>query len=212
MSVVAAIADLGGIYANTSWWAVNFPKSWSFVTSLKAVFLVIVPRFFLGILPKVYKNLDTLIDSGINKETDEFVPLIAILASKHRNFKTGYLSFLNFIWISVIALGVIFASIHQTAVVAVWVIMTLTIKPEHVNEIREEIEQVLDVDDEGRPVLSADGLRKAEKLDSFIREVSRIPCFWLTTSICSFWFTVSSSFPSTPFSFASLFPDRKSVV
>lgn len=173
MSVVAAIADLGGIYANTSWWARNFPKTWSFFTSLKAVFFVIVPRFFFGILPRVYRNLDSLIDSGINKGSTDFVPLIAILASKHRNFNTGYLSFLNFIWISVIALGVIFASIHQTAVVAVWVIMTLTLKPQHVSEIREEIEQVLDLDDEGRPVLSADGLRRAEKLDSFIREVMR---------------------------------------
>lgn len=172
MKVVSAVAELGGIYANSSWWARHYPRLWSFTTSMRTIFGIIIPHYFCRLIPRVWRNIEKHTNQAADAPSDAYVPFIELLVAKHVNAKSGRISLLNFLWISVVALGVIFASIHQTAVVAVWCVMNLALKPDYISEIREEIEDVLEVDAEGFVKLSADGLRRADKLDSFIREVS----------------------------------------
>lgn len=101
-------------------------------------------------------------------------PFFDLLAAKHRNRRSGNLSPLNFVWCATVCLGIIFASIHQTAVVAVWCVMMLAQKQEdYLPALRKEWEENVDVDDEGNVNLSIENLRSLSMLDSFIREVMR---------------------------------------
>lgn len=172
MDVVVAVANLSGIYENTRGWR-YLPWLWSLKTTLGAIFLTVVPRFFFGILPRMYANKDNHLNHGVDVENDEYAPFFDLLAAKHRDRKTGRLSFLNFVWCAVVCLGIIFASIHQTAVVAAWCVMNLAKKTEYQAEIRAEIESCLEQDADGNRQLTVESLRRAEKLDSFIRETMR---------------------------------------
>jgi len=69
----------------------------------------------------------------------------------------------------------IFASVHQTAAVAVWVMYELAVRREYIPAIREELLIISDsIDSSGVHRLSYEALRRATVLDSFIREVLRL--------------------------------------
>lgn len=173
MSITVAISNLAGIYENTQGWR-RFPSIWSLKTTLQAIFGTVVPKFFFGILPTLWKNRQAHLNHGIDVEHNEYAPFFDLLASKHRNKQTGSLSIWNFIWCATVSLGIIFASIHQTAVVAVWCVMVLCQKQdEYLHELRKEWEECIDQDDEGNLHLSIQNLRELVKTDSFIREVMR---------------------------------------
>lgn len=173
MDVVVAIANLSGIYENTQGWK-YLPGLWSFKTTMVAIFGTVVPKFFFGVLPQLWKNRNVHLDNGVDVEHNEYSPFLDLLAAKHRSKKTGKLTFLNFVWCSIVCLGIIFASIHQTAVVAVWCVMNLVKRQEqYLSEIREEIKENIQVDDLGNSCLSIEALRNLTKMDSFIREVMR---------------------------------------
>ncbi|UZJ53961.1 hypothetical protein CBS101457_003281 [Exobasidium rhododendri] len=175
MEIVVAIAHLSGIYENTQGWR-YFPSLWSFKTTMVAIFGTIIPRFFFGILPQLWRNRDMHLNQGADTaDSTEYAPFLDLLTVKYRNSKTGQISLLNFIWCAIICLGVIFASIHQTAVVAVWCIFNLAKRQdEYLGDIRAEMKQHLESDAEGNTDLSMESLRNLTKLDSFIREVMRI--------------------------------------
>lgn len=173
MDVVVAIAHLSGIYENTQGWK-YLPGLWSFKTTMTAIFGTVVPKFFFGVVPQIWKNRNVHLNHGVDVESNEYAPFFDLLAAKHRSKGTGKLSFLNFLWCSIICLGIIFASVHQTAVVAVWCVMNLSKRQgEYLAEIRAEIKENVQVDDEGQSSLSIESLRELTKLDSFIREVMR---------------------------------------
>jgi cytochrome P450 len=81
------------------------------------------------------------------------------------------MSFSDRIWLLLLVLGLIFASIHQTAVVLVWTLYELAKRPEELGALRSEY--VTEADEEGKTALTYASLRNAERLDSFIREVMR---------------------------------------
>lgn len=178
MDVVTAITHLSGIYSNTQAWK-YFPSLWSAKTTIQAIFGTIIPRFFFGVLPKLWKmnSKNVFFDYSVDVDDDkvnEHCAFFDILVAKHRNKRTGKLSFFNFIWCSTICMGIIFASVHQTAVVAVWCIMNLCYRQdEYLNEIRTEMTEYIQSDDQGDYHLSISSLRNLTKMDSFIREVMR---------------------------------------
>jgi len=172
MAVVGAIADLSGIYENTHGWAWA-PALWSLKTTLGAICFTIVPQFFFSIVPLLWRNRESHLNAGLDVDSTAFAPFFDLLAARHRNRATDQLSFLNFVWCAVVCLGIIFASVHQSAVMAVWCIANLAKRPEYIDEIRAEFDEVLETDAEGKSVLGLEGLRRSEKLDSFIREVLR---------------------------------------
>ena len=104
----------------------------------------------------------------------------------------GHVSILSTLWVSTLilayvsranmhiftypetTLSFIFASVHQTAAVVVWVVFELSVRKEYIPAIREELFVVADnIDDCGIQRLSYEALRRSTVLDSFIREVLR---------------------------------------
>ena len=62
----------------------------------------------------------------------------------------------------------------QSAVVAVWIVYELAARPAYIPAIKEELMAVADIGPDGTHQLSYESLRKAQYLDSFIREVLRL--------------------------------------
>ena len=59
---------------------------------------------------------------------------------------------------------------------AVWCIANLAKRPEYIDEIRAEFDEVLETDAEGKSVLGLEGLRRSEKLDSLCVACARRSC------------------------------------
>lgn len=57
---------------------------------------------------------------------------------------------------------------------AVWIVYELAARPTYIAAIREELMSVAESGPDGSPQLSYESLRKAQYLDSFIREVLRL--------------------------------------
>jgi cytochrome P450 len=68
-------------------------------------------------------------------------------------------------------LGLIFAAIHTTSLVATAVLYTLAATPEYVGPLREEIRGVI-AEYDGN--ITAKALQQMEKLDSYMKEVNRV--------------------------------------
>jgi hypothetical protein len=172
MATATAISSLAGVYENTQGWT-YFPWLWSLQNTLSAVCFTMIPRYFCSVVPKLWRERNQRIKS-IDTSSNEFVPFFDLLAIKYRDPKSGKLGFGNFIWCTVVCLGLVFASIHQSAVVAVWCIMSL-VKRQHgyLDELRSEWEQHIEIDADGKQFWSVKSLKKLVKLDSFIREVMR---------------------------------------
>ncbi|TIC90112.1 Cytochrome P450 monooxygenase pyr3 [Colletotrichum higginsianum] len=72
-----------------------------------------------------------------------------------------------------------FAAIHTTSMTTTFALYDLLSRPQYIQALREEIEQVMaedgtESDEEGRPFLSKVSLGKLKKLDSFIKESQRL--------------------------------------
>ncbi|KAF8893746.1 cytochrome P450 [Mucidula mucida] len=171
--IAASIATLTGIYENLSWWSRKFPTASRMMIWLKVMLIAIPYHFVRGIGWRAFKELSVVTDPRLSPEkcrisTD---PVLVNFSRKFVNKDTHRISILDRIWILTVLLGLIFASVHQTAVVIVWVLFELAKRPEFVKDIRAEV--VLETGDNGTHSLTYASLRNAECLDSFIREVMR---------------------------------------
>ncbi|KAG4431082.1 hypothetical protein IFR05_013437 [Cadophora sp. M221] len=92
--VVASITELTGIYENMRRWR-YFPGLWSFKIAMKAIIWTMVPKYFFGIVPQVWKNKESHLDHGVDVEKNEYSPLLDPLVAKHRDKGTNKLSFSN---------------------------------------------------------------------------------------------------------------------
>lgn len=68
-------------------------------------------------------------------------------------------------------LGLIFAAIHTTSLTATNILYTLAVTPEYIEPLREEIRQALNNND---GVITSRALQQMEKLDSYMKEVTRL--------------------------------------
>ncbi|KIY71972.1 cytochrome P450 [Cylindrobasidium torrendii FP15055 ss-10] len=166
--VAVAVASLTGIFQNTSWWSRAFPTAWRFFIWMK-VMAHDIPRYFLSSIGwKILRDLSTVDGLYDTKDSD---PVIKRFARRYVDTRTGKISFWDRVWVLSIVLGLIFASVHQTAVVIVWVIFELAKRPEFAEGFRAET--VYETDTDGKLRLSHASTKNAERLDSFIREVMR---------------------------------------
>lgn len=100
-------------------------------------------------------------------------PLVHYVARMYTDSQ-GHVSILSAMWVSTLVLAFIFASVHQTAAVAVWVVFELSIQKEYLASVQEELSAIADgIDSGGVHKLTYDALRRSTVLDSFIREVLR---------------------------------------
>lgn len=168
-AVAVAMANMTGMHQNTHEW-IWFPSLWVFLTGIRAVFCTIIPRIFLGIAPTLWKTRRQRLANGLTALHGQYVPLFGILLVKHYHEKTGFSALTGFAWCVIVCVGMIFASIHQTAVAGFWILIKLTQKQdEYLPAIREELDAVAPA---GEP-LTLKKLSQLTLLDSFIREVLR---------------------------------------
>ncbi|KAL0062153.1 hypothetical protein AAF712_010995 [Marasmius tenuissimus] len=164
--IAVEVATLGGIFQNMSWFARTFPRVWRIATWLR-VFLYSIPiNFILGIGHEVYHQLGQIDAYDKEGHRDSDGGTAFTWARKYVDHSQGQIGVLDRLWILTVVLGMIFASVHQTAVVMVWIAFELAKRPEDVKLIREEMDR------EGMSMRYA-SLRRFEYLDSFIREVMR---------------------------------------
>ncbi|KAJ7238517.1 cytochrome P450 [Mycena haematopus] len=166
--VATDIAGLTGMYSNSSFLGRHFPTVWAILTWVKVTCTSIL-AFFRFIGPQVWKHVRSRQwVAGEEKPTS----VLEYLAYRHA--KNGSVGFTSFLWIMSMLLGLIFASVHQTASVVVWVVFELAKRPEYLKALRDEVYNNVD------PVTNnldssniVDAIQKATWLDSFIREVMR---------------------------------------
>ncbi|KAG7444134.1 cytochrome P450 [Guyanagaster necrorhizus] len=173
--IASDIAVLSGIYQNIGYWSRTFPTSWRVITWIRIMAFSIPWNFIRVIGFRVWKDLRSCTKTGstghLRKET-----LLHYLVRRY-SYKDAHavrLTLLDSLWILGLTLGLLFASIHQTAAVIVWVVFELAVRPESIPILRAELQDVLEVDEHsGKLVLTNASLKNAERLDSFIREVMR---------------------------------------
>ncbi|KAK0222167.1 cytochrome P450 [Armillaria fumosa] len=174
-NIASDIAVLSGIYQNIGYWSRTFPATWRVITWIRVMGFSIPWNFVRIIGFRVWKDLRLWSRSGstnhLHKES-----LLHYLALRYssKDTHTVRLTLVDSLWISGLTLGLLFASIHQTAAVIIWVVFELAVRPENIPTLRAELQDVLEIDEHsGKPMLTSASLKNAERLDSFIREVMR---------------------------------------
>ncbi|KAK0185685.1 cytochrome P450 [Armillaria mellea] len=173
-NIASDIAVLSGIYQNIGYWSRTFPTTWRVVTWIRVMGFSIPWNFVRIIGFRVWKDLRLWSKSGATNWSQE--SLLHYLAQRYSSKDThpARLTVLDSLWILGLTLGLLFASIHQTAAVIIWVVFELAVRPEIIPTLRAELQDVLEVDEHsGKLVLTNASLKNAERLDSFIREVMR---------------------------------------
>ncbi|KAJ6541702.1 cytochrome P450 [Mycena capillaripes] len=166
--VATDIAGLTGMYQNSSFLGRRFPMVWAISTWVKVICTSIL-TFFRIIGPQVWRHVRSRKwVAGEEKPTS----VLEYLSYKHA--KDGTVGLASFLWIMSLLLGIIFASVHQTASVVVWVVFELAMRPEYLKALREEIYHNVDpVTNDLDPSNIGETIQKSVWLDSFIREVMR---------------------------------------
>ncbi|KAI5996563.1 cytochrome P450 [Pisolithus orientalis] len=189
-----AIATMTGIYQNLLPFARTFPKTWKVITWARLVVKVIIFQYCHVIVPIIwreicghkYRPLNSRVSEYIDEEERHDEPLVHYVARMYTDSQ-GHVSILSAMWVSTLVLAIskprrltqklasfIFASVHQTAAVAVWVVFELSIQKEYLASVQEELSAIADgIDSGGVHKLTYDALRRSTVLDSFIREVLR---------------------------------------
>ncbi|KAJ7146386.1 cytochrome P450 [Mycena epipterygia] len=166
--VATDIAGLTGMYQNSSAFGRRFPTLWSVFTWVKVICTSIL-AFFCVIGPQVWRQVRS---RKWVAEEEKPTNVLEYLSYKHA--KNGTVGPTSFLWIMSLLQGIIFASVHQTASVVVWVVFELALRPEYLEHLREEINNNVDpVTNDLDPSNIGEAIQRATWLDSFIREVMR---------------------------------------
>lgn len=171
-----SIANITGIYENLSWFSRTFPRLSKFSRLLRLLFGTLIYRYFFVLGPYVWRELRNNKFEPLARSEKEHDANESVLRYLGRMFarEDGTVSAVDTFWCMCLMLSLIFASVHQTAVVAVWVMYELASRPTYIPAIREELLAVAELQADGSHYLSYDSLRNARLLDSFIREVMRL--------------------------------------
>lgn len=168
-AIAVAMASMTGLHENTHGW-LWAPVLWVFFTGISGVVFTIIPCFFVGIVPALWKARHQHLKNGLAARHGTYVPLFDVLLVKHYHQKKGVCALSGFLWAATLCIGLMFASIHQTAVAGLWILIGLTEKQEqYLPAIRKQWDSV--VSSNGK--LSVKYLSRMTLLDSFIRETFR---------------------------------------
>ncbi|KAF7302853.1 hypothetical protein MKEN_01247500 [Mycena kentingensis (nom. inval.)] len=175
VNLIVKIAEdfsiMTGVYLPLSPFGRRFPTLWAAFTWIKAL-CTTIPRFFFTFGPALWRHLR---GRKWIKNQDTAVPasVLEYLAFKHAR-EDGTISRGGFMWILSIVQTLVFASVHQTASVAAWVMFEIAKRPEYLEKLRTEAFSLADpVTHEFEPSSINETLQKAVLLDAFIREVLR---------------------------------------
>ncbi|KAF7302845.1 hypothetical protein MKEN_01246600 [Mycena kentingensis (nom. inval.)] len=172
--IATDLAELTGMYLNSSWVAHHFPKVYNILAWIR-VTCTSVQRFFRIIGPPVWHRLRSR--KWIRNPDDTPTSALEYMAFKHAA-ADGTIGIPAYLQIMSLLMGVIFASVHQTASVAVWVVFEIALRPEYLAKLRAEAHAQANVDPithELDPATIAHAVQpsSAPLIDAFIREVMR---------------------------------------
>ncbi|KAF8824662.1 hypothetical protein HHX47_DHR8000060 [Lentinula edodes] len=167
--VAMNMATAGGMYQNTSWWARQYPFMWR-ITTWACVISSILFEFLPTVGFEVWREIQ-----DYSPELD--LPDVTILQYLLTEW-TDHQSFLwklkRFLWMIILLIGILFASIHQTSSVATWIICEISARPDEQMALRAELDDLAPFEaSTGRRQITHSALQNAARLDSFIREVLR---------------------------------------
>ncbi|CRK23187.1 hypothetical protein BN1723_002945 [Verticillium longisporum] len=168
LDISADVAELMGLRRHESRMAHKYPRLWRTLTLTKIVLI----RLPLDIGLVFARRLWADISSREKHRDPEDETIFSHLVDRYAS-TSGSVSFLSKLWIMILILTVIFGSVHQTAVIIVWVTYFLAIHPDCQKSIRDEAESLV------RSEMSGSGseykaLQDATLVDSFVREVLRM--------------------------------------
>lgn len=167
--VAVAMANMTGMHENTHEWT-WLPSLWVLLNGISNILLTIIPCFFFSIFPALWKARKQHLENGLAACHGTYVPLFDILLVKHYHNKGGVRALGGFLWCAILCVGLIFASIHQTAVASFWILIQLAEKQdEYLPSIREQWETIAPLNNTG----TVKRLGQMTLLDSFIRETLR---------------------------------------
>ncbi|OBZ68632.1 Lanosterol 14-alpha demethylase [Grifola frondosa] len=164
-------------YQNFSILGKYFPFFWIIYTWVK-VMLISIPFGFLRIYgPQLWQDVnkyEAMAASGKVSPKDEPRSVLYLIVKTYTPPDGRSVGVFRRMYIAILLLCLIFASVHTTTVVSQWVLFQLAVRPEYLEPLREELSRVLEQDESGALRLTAASLREARLLDSFIREVMRL--------------------------------------
>jgi hypothetical protein len=167
--VAVAMARMTGMHENTHEWT-WFPSLWVLINGISSVLFTIIPRFFFSVVPRLWNARHQHLENGLAARHGKYVPLFDILLAKHYSNETGIRALGSFLWCAILCVGLIFASIHQTVVAGIWILIRLAEKQEeYLPAIREQWEAIAPLNG----TMTTKALSQMTLLDSFMREVLR---------------------------------------
>ncbi|KAI0701240.1 cytochrome P450 [Cerioporus squamosus] len=171
------MAELTGQYQNFSLIGKYIPILWILYTWVKVMLISIPFGFLRKCGPAIYSDInryEDMISSGKLSPKDEPRNVLFLITKTYHPSDGKRIGPLRRLYIAILLLCLIFAAVHTTTVVSQWVLCQLAMRPEYLAPLREELVQVLEEDEDGRLRLTAQSLREARLMDSFIREVMRL--------------------------------------
>ncbi|RPD64783.1 cytochrome P450 [Lentinus tigrinus ALCF2SS1-6] len=186
------MAELTGQYQNFSLIGKYIPILWILYTWVKVMLISIPFGFLRKCGPAIYSDInryEDMLSSGKLSPKDEPRNVLFLITKTYYPGNGKRIGSLRRLYIAILLLclisnllsqrplvvsSLIFAAVHTTTVVSQWVLCQLAMRPEYLAPLREELVQVLEEDEDGKLRLTAQSLREARLMDSFIREVMRL--------------------------------------
>ncbi|KAJ6623564.1 cytochrome P450 [Mycena sp. CBHHK59/15] len=168
------LSTMMGMFQNTDFFSRTFPATWRILAFMRVFIFTVIPGFLFVLGPHIWRAINAFEQThkhSANIAEDNDIGLVRLLAKKWIDTKTGQVSVLRRMWIVIIVAGFVFASVHNTTIVTVWVMYELARRPEYLQQLRDELAQI---SESGEIRLTSASLKGATHLDSFIREVLRL--------------------------------------
>lgn len=206
MDLAEDIAELLGIYQNQSYLGRKFPWLWKPLTWVRVVLFRIPLHIGFTFARKLWTDISAMAESPENKVRPIYLVkrktamltsiqddgLVGYLVHAYAS-PDGYLSLRTRMWIMVLILTFLFASLHQTSVysstsslmveadtiratIMIWVTFHLALRQDCQEYLRDEVSSILSSRElnDSNPVIDVQTMQDAVKADSFIREVLRM--------------------------------------
>ncbi|KAJ5148695.1 hypothetical protein N7448_000273 [Penicillium atrosanguineum] len=132
------IAELLGIYQNMSFLGRKAPWLWKPLTWVKIILFRIPLHIGFTFTRTLWTDISEISKSPGKKDDSLIGYLVQAYASPD-----GQLSLRTRMWIMVLILTFLFASLHQTATIMIWVTFYLGMRPDCQDDLREEVSSIL---------------------------------------------------------------------
>ncbi|KAE8336193.1 cytochrome P450 [Aspergillus arachidicola] len=132
------VAELIGTFRSRSLLARYVLAVWQIVTWLKVVIYTVMIRFGIAFGPLIWNQISVVLLKSNGKPSKDDGSLVRILVETS-GATNGRIGFKSRLWIFVLVVVFIFASVHKTVLITMWTMFQLALHPEYQDIIRHEI-------------------------------------------------------------------------